>query len=228
MVCCCWDWTEEESILAGAGLVKVLDKPPMAPRKRPMAQMAPTAIRRIIPTFIEVVYNRIHMMRILFLGLCFLLCFGPQGRAAIEIYADGHKYDSFQAYLAFKKLAATRSALVPVTLSSQQRDYVRQQAQQLGVEVDPGKIKTFQINQNRLSNAALHKLYVLSVEHGMVSALQDFYQAWGQPAVRITRSINAEQLQEAIQEQVTVSRSPKLLISEPGKVRIMALAPQGR
>ena len=69
-----------------------------------------------------------------------------------------------------------------------------------------------------LSDAVLHKLYVLSVENGMVSALQDFYQALGQ-----SNSISPEQVQEAIQQTVTTSKDPKLLISGAGKVRIMSL-----
>ena len=71
----------------------------------------------------------------------------------------------------------------------------------------------------------MHKLYVLSVENGVVGALQDFYQTWGQADLQTPQSISSGQLQEAIQQAVTTSKDPKLLISEPGKVRIMALTP---
>jgi len=71
-----------------------------------------------------------------------------------------------------------------------------------------------------------HKLYVLSVENGVVDALQDFYQPQGQQGFPIGQEISSEQLQAAIQQAVTASKEPKLLISEPGKVRIMALTSQ--
>jgi hypothetical protein len=82
-----------------------------------------------------------------------------------------------------------------------------------------GSAKTAQVNHEDLSDAARHKLYVLSVEHGVVSALQDFYQTRGQSYFQIS----PEQLQEAIQQAVATSKEPKLLVSEGGKVRIMAL-----
>jgi len=59
----------------------------------------------------------------------------------------------------------------------------------------------------------------------VVGALQDFYQNWGQSEVQVPRTISSEQLQVAIQQAVATSKEPKLLISEPGKVRIMAMSP---
>lgn len=115
--------------------------------------------------------------------LCVFPVLVPQARGAVEIYANGHQYDSLQAYLASKKSVAAPSP--------------------------PGK----------LSDTALHKLYVLSVENGVVGALKDFY------STPVGRSITAAQLQEAIQQAVTRSKDPKLLISKPGKVRIMAIFP---
>ncbi len=74
--------------------------------------------------------------------------------------------------------------------------------------------------QKELSDTALHQLYVLGVEHGVVDALRDFY------STPVGCSITAEQLQGAIAQAVTRSKEPKLLISQPGKVRIMALTAQ--
>ena len=125
-------------------------------------------------------------MRILFLVLWIILRFGPQAQGAIEIYANGHEYDSLQAYLASKKFTEA-------------------------VTVTPPK---------KLSDTALHKLYVLSVENGVAVALQDFYETRGQSDL-----ISLEQLQGAIQQAVTRSKDPKLLISEPGKVRIYGHIP---
>ena len=69
----------------------------------------------------------------------------------------------------------------------------------------------------------------------MAGVLRNFYQTWepseslisrtvmlGTPA---TRDITPEQLQKAIEQSVTVSKDPKLLISGQGKVRIMAISP---
>ena len=123
------------------------------------------------------------MKRILFLVLWVILVFQALVYAQIEIYANGHKYNSLQEYLASKKSA-----------------------------------KTFQGHQKNSFDAALHELYVLSIENGMVDALQDFY------GTLANRSITPQQLQEAIQQAVTRSKGPKLLISEPGKVRIMTPA----
>jgi len=131
------------------------------------------------------------MKRILFLVLWVIFGYGPQAQGAIEIYANGHKYSSPQEYLASKKPAKIV------------------QSHQSGITA---KGDPYNIN---LSNTTLHELYVLSIENGVVGALQDFY------GTLASRSITPEQLQEAIQQAVTRSKDPKLLISEPGKVRIM-------
>ncbi len=162
------------------------------------------------------------MKRILFLVLCIHL-FQPQAYGAIEIYAKGHKYDSIEAYQESKRVAAEQLAPTKASLNSQQEDYVRQEAQKLGMDVDFSKVKTFQVNQKNISDLTRHKLYVMSVENGVVGALQDFYYTRGQSGFQMDRRSSSKQLQEAIQEAVTASKEPKLLISEPGKVRIMAL-----
>jgi hypothetical protein len=146
----------------------------------PKAHNPAIAIKMMIPMFMGIVYNKILMKRILFLILWVIPVLGTQAQGAIEIYANGHKYDSPQAYLTSKKTAP--------------------------------------VNQKELSDASLHKIYVLSVENGVVSALQNFYQTWGQ-----SDFISPEQLQEVIQQEVTTSEDPKLLISGAGKVRIMSL-----
>ncbi len=160
------------------------------------------------------------MLRILFLVLWIILQLGPQAHGAVEIYANGHEYDSLQAYLASKKSAKSGTPSTPVSLNSQQEDYIRKEAEQLGINVDFSKVKTLQVNQEKLSEADLHKLYVLSVENGVVGALRDFYSN------PIGRSITVAQLKEAIAQAVTTSKDPKFLISRPGKVRIMSLTAQ--
>ena len=74
-----------------------------------------------------------------------------------------------------------------------------------------------------MPDKALHKLYVLSVEDGVVGAFQDFYQPQGQSDIQVSQKISSAQLQSVIQQAVTTSNAPKLLIAQPGKVRIMAL-----
>jgi len=157
--------------------------------------------------------------------LIFLLCvpvFAPLAHGAIEIYVNGHKYDSMQAYLDSKKPIAARPSLIPVTLNKQQENDIRKEAQQLGINVDFSKVKSIQIAHNHSYDTIRHKLDVLSVENGMVSALQDFYTQGTAPG----RSITPEQLQQVIQQALTASKEPKLLISEPGKVSIMTLSSQ--
>jgi hypothetical protein len=166
------------------------------------------------------------MKRILFLVIWLVPFFAPVVHGDIEIYANGHKYGSLQEYLASKKAVAMPSPATPVALNSQQEDEVRKEAQQLGINVDFNKVKTLQINQKGLSGESMHKLYVLSVEDGVIGALQDFYQTRGQSNVRVNSIISSEELQEAIQQAVATSKDPKFLISEPGRVRIMALTAQ--
>ena len=164
------------------------------------------------------------MKRILFLVLWTIPLLGPQVQAGIEIDVNGHSYDSLQAYQASKKAAALSSS-IPASLNNQQEDYIRQAAQKLGINVDFSKIKTFQVNQESLNDTTRHQLYVLSVENGVVSALQDFYHNRGQYDIQMPHRISSAQLQGAIQQAVTRSKDPKLLISEPGKIRIMAISP---
>ena len=163
------------------------------------------------------------MNKILFLVLWFtpVLCIQAQG--AIEVYADGHKFSSFQAYAESQKALAQHAK--PATLNNQDEEYILKEAGQLGINVDFHKVKTFQINPKGLSDKTLHQFYVLCVEHGVVTALEDFYQNRGQTVFQIPRSISSEQLQEAIGQAVGSSKDPKLLISGQGKVRIMALTP---
>lgn len=165
------------------------------------------------------------MKRILFFLLWTIPVLGAtQARGTtIEIFVNGHKYDSLEAYRTAKKNAVIQGLPSPAALNEQQQDYILQAAKKLGIKVDFNKIKTYQIDHHNISNSTRHQLYVLGVENGMVGALQDFYQTWGQSDIPITRRISSEQLQEAISQAVTSSKYPKLLISEPGKMRIMAL-----
>ena len=131
--------------------------------------------------------------------------FVSPANGAIEIYANGHKYNSLQEYALWKE------------------------------SVNNPKGKSFQASQKNLSDETLRKLYALSIENAMAGVLRNFYQTWepseslisrtvmlGTPA---TRDITPEQLQKAIEQSVTVSKDPKLLISGQGKVRIMAISP---
>ena len=166
------------------------------------------------------------MKRILFLVLWFIPIIQGPCSGAIEIYANGHKYASLQEYHSAQQLAVPQTHPEPASLNGQQEDYVRQEARRWGINVDLGKVKTFQVGHAKLSDSTRHKLYVLSVENGMVGALQDFYQAWGQSEPQMARTITPEQLQEVLEDSVTKSKDPKLLITEPGKVRIMTLTQQ--
>ncbi len=80
------------------------------------------------------------------------------------------------------------------------------------------------VHPKPLSDNTRQKLYQLSIENGMVGVLQDFYLTMDKPVPVMARTITTNQLQEAIEQEVTSSKGPKLLISEQGKVRIMTLA----
>ena len=165
------------------------------------------------------------MLRILFLVLWSITFISSSSQGAIEIYADGNKFNSIQAYQTSEKKADAQTSATPSSLNNQQEDYIRQKAKQLGIDVDFSKIKTFQVGQGDVSDDIRHKLYVLSVENGVVGALQDFYQSRGELDFQLSHHISSNQLQEAIKEAVTKSDAPKLLIAEPGKLRIMSLKP---
>ena len=168
----------------------------MAPRKMPNAQSPPIAMIMMIPMFIRIVYNKTPMKRILFLVLWIIPVLSSSSQGAIEIFADGHKYDSLQAYQASEKSSTVQTSAASAELTD-------------------------------LSNITRHQLYVLSVENGVVGALQDFYQSQGVLDFQLSHRISSEQLQEVIQQTVTKSTDPKLLISEPGKLRIMSLSLHG-
>jgi len=80
-----------------------------------------------------------------------------------------------------------------------------------------------QINELGITESTSHKMYVLGIENGVNEALKNFYQHWGQMDFQFAGPISKSQLQNAIKEEVTKSQNPKLLISEPGKLRIMSL-----
>ena len=134
------------------------------------------------------------MKRTLMLGLWIVFATQSSSQGAIEIYANGHKFDSIQQYTSWKESSAQ-------------------------LKKDPSS-KAHQVN---LSDATRRKLYVLSIENGMAGILQNFYQTWGQSVLPLTHRISSDQLQGAIQQAVTASKDPKLLISGPGKMRIVDL-----
>ena len=134
------------------------------------------------------------MLKILFLFL-WIIPFGASPvHGAIEIYAHGHKFDSIQEYNSWKESS-------------------------VHIKKDSSS-KAHQVN---LSDATRRKLYVLSIENGMAGILQNFYQSWGQSALPVTHRISSDQLQGAIQQAVMASTDPKMLISQPGKMRIVDL-----
>jgi tRNA A37 N6-isopentenylltransferase MiaA len=122
------------------------------------------------------------MQRILLLSFCVLVSTAAAARADIEIYANGQRYASLQAYI---------------------------EAREAG-ELDP----------------KIHKLFVLGVENGVIEALQDFYQSRTQEDLPQIRTIPLSRLQQYLKQTISMSKDPKLVIAQPGKVRILTLAPQ--
>jgi len=164
------------------------------------------------------------MKRIVFLILTIILCLPLNARAGVEIFIDGHKYDSFQDYENSKKSVKPQLSLSAADIKKQQDDYIRQEAKKLGIKLDLNKIKTIQIKPKSQSELAQHRLFVLGIENSVVGALQEFYQNWGQSDIRMPKEVSVDQLQQIIEQAVSSSKEPKLLISEPGKVRIMSIS----
>src|SRR5450631_3543754 len=106
----------------------------------PNAHIPTTAITMMIPKFMELVYNKNSMIKILFLFLCAIPFFEPQVFADIEIIVNGHTYASMQAYLASKKVVRVPSTATAVTLNNQQEAEIKQEAGQLGVKIDLNKV----------------------------------------------------------------------------------------
>ena len=171
------------------------------------------------------------MMKVLFLILCLFPVFEAQAQTPVEIYVKGDKYDSLQAYKASKDHPSSGEFLAkPAALNSQEQDFVRSQTEKLGVKVDINRVKTLDVPSSFLSEPTSHTLYVLSVERGMVNALEDFYRTWGadpnldwERKLLSSEPVPVDQMEEAIRKAVTISDAPKFLISQPGKVRIMTL-----
>ena len=137
----------------------------------------------------------------------------------VEIYSGGNKYDSVESYQFSKESQKEPQKLKghEAKLDSTQEDYIRAKASELGVSVDVTKIKTMEIPS---------KLHKVSVEKGVMGALAPFHQTWDNPMPQLARRLDVNLLEEVIKNAMTVSENPKLLISESGKVRIMALNPQ--
>ncbi|MDE1921127.1 MAG: hypothetical protein KGJ09_06845 [Candidatus Omnitrophica bacterium] len=154
------------------------------------------------------------MKRTLFFTLSvFFACQSACG--AVEIYAAGRRYISFEAYQEAQNAAQASAAAVALDRrqksDDRQENDIRRQAGKLGIKMD----------------LSAHRLYVLGAENGMNKALQDFNQKPGETGPRAFRAISSEELQEAIQRAVTVSKTPKLIIAQPGKLRIMDLSTEG-
>jgi hypothetical protein len=204
-------------MLAG-GSLKVFETPVTSPIKIPRIQSPARAIMMKVPKLTKTVYNKIVMMRIMFLALTIFSFLGSPVRA-LEIYVNGHRYGSVQEYQALKK------SMVPsVPLSRQDENFIVIQGEKMGIRVDLRKVKTIQVNSKQ-TDVALHELYILSVETGVVNALQGFYRNMGPSDFRAAPKVLADQLQQVIKQAVTTSKNPKLLISRHGKMRIMSLAP---
>ena len=135
------------------------------------------------------------MVRILFLLLSVFLASGAgQSYASIEIDADGQRYDSLKDYLTAQQ-SSSKHPYVSTVVISQKRD-----------------------------SAPVHELRSLSAEYGVAGALKDFHQHQRPFDLHLSTSVSAEQLRNILENEISTSKEPKLLISAPGKVRIMSLA----
>jgi len=171
-------------------------------------------MRTIVLKFIKLVYNKTMMMKALFLILCLFPFLKVQAQTTVEIYADGRKYDSLSVYKASKH-TLNLGDLHPKAKVQ-------------------GTVPLTQTAPLTLSELTMHELYGLGVEEGVLWAMKDFYQTLNPGrdfphehtivlSTPTSHPISAAQMEGAIKKAVTASGSPKFLISEAGKMRILTM-----
>lgn len=70
----------------------------------------------------------------------------------------------------------------------------------------------------------IHTLYLSGVENGLTRALYDFYKPLGVSLLPLASStIFKSQMQRVIQQAITLSADPKLLIVDGNRLRIMTI-----
>jgi len=146
----------------------------------------------------------------------------------VEIYAGGNRYDSIKSYKIIRDAEAKKEEKAAtikeeIKLSPEQASQLQVEAKIQGVEVDPQKIKTIAIKP-QLSEETADKLAAISANGDLPNVVADFEQGWDNPQPHNT--VSADQLGEKIRAAVGDRKEPVLLISDPKKMRIMALSPQ--
>lgn len=74
-----------------------------------------------------------------------------------------------------------------------------------------------------LSEETRHRLYLLGIETGVIGAMRSFDHPNGSGGYMINGVLVPQELESVLAQTVGSSEIPKLLIIEPGKLRIMAL-----
>ncbi len=156
-----------------------------------------------------------------FILIIMLLCVSTPlwaGKAApIEIYAAGKRYGSMEEY------RNRDVAVQEVKNTPQQVEDIQEAAKVLGINVDPSKVKTIEVKAG-VSPQTQDKLKLVALDDDVDGAIADFKQNWNNPQAQPLAS--SEQLEDKIREAIGDQKDPVLLISDHGKMRIMALTPK--
>ncbi len=145
---------------------------------------------------LPIVFSKLgNIHKVLLLILFFLISIVFPSHAAIEIYAGGKHFDSFEDYQ-----ASHRSNLL---------DHMK-----LSGPIQESRQAPF------ISREVRRKLDKISYNSGVYHVIVDFQQNWQNPKPRFI--MDAQELQDVLQETIEGQQGPVLLISDPKKMRIMS------
>ncbi len=141
--------------------------------------------------------------------------------APIEIYAGGRRYASIEEY-------KNRDLKVQeVKNTTEQSKEIEETAKTLGINVDLKKVKTIEVGP-KVSPETQEKLKSVALDGNVDEAIADFKrnfkQNWNNPQAQSL--VSSELLEDKIREAIGDQKDPILLISDHGKMRIMALTPK--
>lgn len=145
---------------------------------------------------LPIVFSKLgNIHKALLLILFFLISIVFPSHAAIEIYAGGKRFDSFEDY------QASRQNNLP--------DHMK-----LSGPIRDSRQAPF------ISREVRQKLEKISYNSGVHHVIVDFQQNWQNPKPRFI--MDDQELQDVLQETIEGQQGPVLLISDPKKMRIMS------
>lgn len=163
--------------------------------------------------FVSFNYN--NFMRNVFLIIVFIFC-SCQAEAAIEVISAGQRYDSIDTYKTVK------------SVEQAQQEAEIKHAKELGVTVDPTKMKTVIIKTkvDPLQQLAIQRLRWVSLAPPNQKDILAHPQSWMNPKPLLVRVIDSQKLENAIEKAVSQSSSAKMIVATDQGVKILGLSPR--